>query len=63
MIRPTRLGRYQVPEDFGAIARMHIHENEALSTVDWEPKIAVLDQEDLHTQGIRSLCWYQGPQT
>lgn len=35
------------------MARLYIHDTQALATVDWEPKIAVLDQEDLHQQGIK----------
>jgi hypothetical protein len=49
----TKLGRYQAPEPLSALSRLHFHDGTtALKTVDHEPKVAVLDQEDLHKQGI-----------
>lgn len=45
-------GRYQVPEAPSALARLHIHDGRPLHTVDWEPKVGVLDQSDLLAQGI-----------
>lgn len=49
------LGRYQAPESPNALLRYHFHTDKiTLREVDHEPKIAVLDQEDLHAQGI--LC-------
>jgi hypothetical protein len=47
-------GRYQVAETTAELVNLHVHEGTAdvLSTVDWEPKVGVLDQEDLIAQGI-----------
>ncbi|MGH3628203.1 MAG: hypothetical protein ACRDRL_12300 [Sciscionella sp.] len=49
---PTRYGRYQVAEPHSALMRTHLHRGEELREVDHEPHLAVLDQEDLHAQGI-----------
>lgn len=47
-------GRYQVAEPLSALASLHLHKGQPLKEVDHEPKNAVLDQSDLHAQGI--LC-------
>lgn len=50
---PTSLGRFQAPEPPSALMRLHFHDGvTALREVDHEPRIAVLDQEDLDKQGI-----------
>lgn len=51
-IANTRLGRFHVSERPEAFARLHLHDGSKLRCVDHEPKVAVLDQEDLHKQGI-----------
>lgn len=57
----TKLGRYQVPEAPEALARLHFRDaSVTLKTVDHEPKIAVLDQEDLHKQGIKCSTFIKG---
>lgn len=51
----TSLGRYHAPEPLSALQRLHWFKPEEVATfkaVDHEPKIGVLDQEDLHAQGI-----------
>ena len=47
-------GRYAVAEPFSALTAIHRHRGEPLKEVDHEPKNGVLDQSDLHAQGI--LC-------
>lgn len=47
-------GRYQAAEPLSALASLHTHKGEKLHEVDHEPKNGVLDQSDLHAQGI--LC-------
>lgn len=50
---PLMYGRVQVPESHNTLARdLHLHTNEPLKTVDWEPPLAVIDQQDLLEQGI-----------
>lgn len=49
----SKFGRFQVPEPPSALLRFHHHDGVSqLREVDHEPKIAVLDQEDLLAQGI-----------
>lgn len=53
----TKLGRFHAPDPLSALERLHFHDPAKVPTfqeVDHEPKVAVLDQEDLHAQGI--LC-------
>lgn len=46
-------GRVQVPESNNVLAQWtHLHTDEALKEVDWEPPLAVLDQQDLQAQAI-----------
>ena len=46
-------GQYHVAETPSSLLRLHFHnEAIALKEVDWEPKVGVLDQEDLIAQGI-----------
>src|ERR1019366_694038 len=52
-VRPTRFGRYAVAEAFRA-ERFTLYRGEKLTTVDHEPPIPVLDQEDLLAQGIHT---------
>jgi hypothetical protein len=52
-VRQTRFGRVHVPEPDRSLELLHRRvEGEKLVEVDHEPKVAVLDQEDLDTQGI-----------
>lgn len=53
-------GRFQVAEAPSALRALHFHTTEKLKTVDHEPKVAVLDQEDLLAQGIRVSQFIQG---
>lgn len=48
----SKFGRYPVPEAPSALARLHFHDGRPLHPIDHEPKIAVLDQEDLLAQRI-----------
>lgn len=49
----SRYGRIQVAEPPSALARLHIHDGAELREVDHEPKVAVIDQQNLLEQGIR----------
>lgn len=60
MIAPTKLGRFAAPEPFSALARTHVHDGRVMKEVDWEPKIGVLDQEDLLAQGIHCSQFIPG---
>lgn len=48
----SRYGRFQVAEPHANLLFLHQHKGEPLHEVDHEPKIAVLDQQDLIAQGI-----------
>lgn len=48
------LGRYHVAEPVSLLANRHLHAGGKLKTVDHEPPLAVLDQEDLLAQGIHT---------
>lgn len=48
----SKFGQYHVAEPIHNLASLHLHKGEALHAVDHEPKMAVLDQEDLFAQGI-----------
>lgn len=50
----TRLGRYHVAEPPSSLRTLHLHDGGTLKAVDHEPKVAVLDQEDLLAQGIHT---------
>jgi hypothetical protein len=60
----TSFGRYQVPESPSSLRRLHRPLAQAtpqrLRTVDWEPPISVLDQEDLIEQGIQCSTFIPG---
>jgi hypothetical protein len=56
----TKLGRYPVADPPSALNRLHFHLGEQLKEVDHEPRIAVLDQEDLLAQGIRCSQFIPG---
>lgn len=58
----TSYGRYQVPEPPSALRCLHFHQGGPLREVDHEPKMAVLDQEDLLAQGIRVSSFIPGAQ-
>lgn len=60
----SKFGRYQVAEPPASLARTHIHDpSVTLKEVDWEPKLAVLDQEDLLAQGIHVSQYIPGATT
>jgi len=49
----SKFGRYQVAEPPASLLRTHVHDPSiTLREVDWEPKVGVLDQEDLLKQDI-----------
>lgn len=50
----TKLGRLAVAEPPSTLRTLHHHDGSPLHTVDHEPPLAVLDQEDLLSQGIRT---------
>ena len=54
------LGRFHAPEPSSALLSLHIHDGRALKPVDHEPRVAVLDQEDLHAQGINCGAFIPG---
>jgi|SRR5579875_3659675 len=56
-------GRYAVAEPPSRLARLHFHKGEQLREVDHEPKVAVLDQQDLLAQGIRCSTFVPGCRT
>jgi len=57
----TSYGRYQVAEPPSALLSVHQHDGTStLKEVDHEPKVAVLDQEDLFAQGIRVSTFIPG---
>jgi hypothetical protein len=59
---PTKFGRYHVADPFRA-ERIHLHDGvTALKTVDHEPPVPVLDQEDLFAQGIDTSQLVKGAQ-
>lgn len=49
----SRYGQYHVAETPSSLMRLHFHSGGALKEVDHEPKVGVLDQQDLLKQGIR----------
>lgn len=53
MTRHT-LGRYHVAEPISLLLNRHLHDGSELKTVDHEPPLGVLDQEDLLKQGIKT---------
>lgn len=59
----TSFGRIQVAEPFSRLARLHLWKGTPLTTRDWEPKNAVLDQEDLLAQGIDCSSFILGCKT
>lgn len=55
MGRPsTSYGRFHVAEAPSALCSLHFHRGGTLREVDHEPKMGVLDQQDLFAQGIRT---------
>ena len=52
----TKFGQYHVAEPLSpsSLMRMHLHDGSTLREVDHEPRLAVLDQEDLLAQGIHT---------
>jgi hypothetical protein len=58
----AKFGRYQVAETHSSLRRLHIRDMSVntLKPVDWEPPIAVLDQEDLLAQGINTSVLIPG---
>lgn len=60
--RATLFGQYAVAESPSALLRMHLHQGGPLKPVDHEPKVGVLDQEDLIAQGIDTSQLIPGAQ-
>lgn len=58
----SRYGRYQVPEPPSALLSLHAHAGGGLKPVDHEPKMGVLDQQNLLAQGIRVSEFIPGAQ-
>jgi len=58
---PTSFGRYSVAEPM-RFDVMHFHRGAPLQTVDHEPPLPVLDQEDLLSQGIDTSAIVPGAQ-
>lgn len=58
----SKFGRYQTPESPRALLTAHFHQGGPLRVVDHEPKVAVLDQEDLIAQGIDTSVLIPGAQ-
>lgn len=59
----SKFGRYHAPDPPSALLSFHFHDGtSALKTVDHEPKVAVLDQEDLLEQGIDVSTFIPGAQ-
>jgi hypothetical protein len=56
----TSYGRFQVAEPPPALASLHQHDGSPLKEVDHEPKVGVLDQEDLIEQGINTATLIPG---
>lgn len=57
----SKFGRYQVAEPPAALLRTHVHDEAVpLKEVDWEPKVGVLDQEDLMKQDIHVTQFIPG---
>jgi hypothetical protein len=59
---PTSFGRYHAPEPPHHITLIHRHSGSSLKVVDHEPKLAVLDQEDLINQDIDTSVLVSGAQ-
>lgn len=58
-----KFGRYQVADPPSALLSAHLADSTTpLQKVDWEPKVAVLDQEDLIKQGIDTSKLIPGAQ-
>lgn len=57
---PTKFGQYQVAEPHSSLMSLHRHQGELLKVVDHEPRVAVLDQEDLLAQGIDTAALVPG---
>lgn len=58
----TSYGRFHVGESPSALRSLHFHQGGPLKEVDHEPKMGVLDQEDLFAQGIRVSTFIPGAQ-
>jgi hypothetical protein len=52
-VTDTKFGRYRVLEPMENLSLIHVRTSKkVLKVSDFEPKVAVLDQEDFHAQGI-----------
>lgn len=60
---PHAYGRVAVAEPPSTLLSLHLHTGRVLRSVDHEPKIAVLDQENLIEQGIRCSTFIPGCHT
>jgi hypothetical protein len=58
----SRYGRFHLAEAASNLPFFHHHKGEPLKEVDWEPKNAVLDQQDLLAQSIRCSTFIPGAQ-
>jgi len=58
----TKYGRFQVAEPHAYLLCLHTHQGGPLNEVDHEPKVSVLDQEDLIAQGIDTSVLIKGAQ-
>lgn len=57
----SRYGRFQVPETPPALARLHVRDfTSPLREVSHPPRVGVLDQQDLLSQGIRCSTFIPG---
>lgn len=59
MPRPTRFGRYAVPER-PSLRTLHLFRGEVLKEVNWTSPVPVLDQEDLIEQDIYCATFIPG---
>jgi hypothetical protein len=63
LARPTQFGQYAAPDPLSELTSIHLFDGATpLKEVDHEPKIAVLDQEDLLKQGIHVSQFIPGAQ-
>ncbi len=53
-------GQFNVPEAPSALMSLHWHDGTTLKEVDWEPKLAVLEQENFFAQGIDTATLVTG---
>ena len=59
----SKFGQYHVAESPSSLLRLHFHQGGPLQAVDHEPRVDVLDQEDLIAQGIDTAALVPGAKT